>query len=355
MHLRGPGFVLNSPTECTGGSEVLYMRSVHRLVLFFAASAGAVFLAGCARHSSAEHYYLVTANTKLAYWQSAAAGLDKISKEWDVHAEMRGPRDFDPQGEVDEFRSVVALKPVGILVSVADATLMQPEIDAAINAGIPVITVDSDAPSSHRLFFIGTNNRQAGRLGGRALAQKLGGKGNVVFYTNAGQPNLDERLNGYKDALADSPGIHIQEVVDIHGQSTAAFDRTEKAVPLTGKDRVDAFVCLEASAGKEVGEVLRRDNAKDRVVIAMDVDKDTLDLVKEGIIAATIAQKPFTMAYFGVKMLDDVHHYPMASLTKNYAVDPFAPIPAFVDTGSALVDASNVDQFLQAQQTSQSQ
>lgn len=331
------------------------MKWFCRFALFLAASAGAAFLAGCARHSSAEHYYLIAANTKLSYWQAASAGLDKIAAQYDVHADMRGPRDFDPKDEVDEFRSVVALKPAGILVSVADANLMQPEIDAAVNAGIPVITIDSDAPSSKRLYFIGTNNRQAGRLGGHALIEKLGGKGNVVFYTNAGQPNLDERLNGYKDVLAGSPNIHIKEVVDIHGQSTVAFDHTEKAVPLTGKDRVDAFVCLEASAGKEVGEVLKRDNAKDRVVIAMDVDKDTLDLVKEGVIAATIAQKPFTMAFFGVKMLDDLHHYPLASLTQNYSVDPTAPIPAFIDTGSALVDSSNVDQFIQAQQSTPSQ
>jgi ribose transport system substrate-binding protein len=326
------------------------MKLATRFVLLLATSACAASLVGCGRHSSAEHFYLVATNTKLTYWQSASAGLDKIAKEWDVHADMRGPRDFDPQGEVDEFRAVAALKPAGILVSVVDSKLMQPEIDAAIDAGIPVITVDSDAPNSRRLYFIGTNNRQAGRLGGRALVQKLNGKGNVVFYTMPGQPNLDERLAGYKDVLAESPGISIAEVVDIRGQSTVAFDKTEAYLPKTGKDRVDAFVCLEASSGKEVGEVLRRGNTKDRVVIAMDVDKDTLDLVKEGVIAATIAQKPFTMAYVGVKMLDDLHHYPLASLTKDYEVDPFSPIPAFIDTGSALVDASNVDQFMQAQQ-----
>ena len=329
------------------------MKLANRFALLLVTSACAASLVGCSRHSSAEHFYLVAANTKLTYWQSASAGLDKIAKAYDVHADMRGPATFDPQGQVDEFRAVVALKPAGILVSVADEKLMQPEIDAAINAGIPVITVDSDAPNSRRLYFIGTNNRQAGRLGGRALVQKMGGKGNVVFYTNPGQPNLDERLNGYKDILADSPNIHIKEIVDIKGQSTAAFDYAEHALPLTGKDRVDAFVCLEASAGKDVGEVLRRANTKDRVVIAMDVDKDTLGLVKEGVIAATIAQKPFTMAYVGVKMLDDLYHYPLPSLTKVYEVDPFAPIPAFIDTGSALVDSSNVDQFLQAQQAAQ--
>lgn len=325
------------------------MKLARQFALILSTSTLATFLLGCARHSSAEHYYLVTVNTKLAYWQSAAAGLDKIAREYDVHADMRGPTNFDPQDEVSEFRSVVALKPAGILVSVADAKLMQPAIDDAINAGIPVLTVDSDAPGSKRLYFIGTNNRLAGHLGGQELVQKLGGKGNVVFFTNSGQPNLEQRLDGYKDILADSPNLHIKDVVDIKGESTAAFDYTQHALPLTGKDRVDAFVCLEASAGPEVGEVLRRNNARDRVVIAMDLNTDTLNDVKQGYIAATIAQKPFTMAYFGVKMLDELYHNPLPSLTKDYAVDPSAPIPAFIDTGSTLVDASNVGQYLQAQ------
>ncbi|MGA8163216.1 MAG: substrate-binding domain-containing protein [Acidobacteriaceae bacterium] len=319
-----------------------------RVAWVVAAVATAASLIGCGRHSSAEHYYLVASNTRLEYWQSASAGLDKVAAEYNVHADMRGPETFDPKEQVDDFRAVVALKPAGILVSVVDPKLMQPEIDAAIEAGIPVLTVDSDAPNSKRLFFIGTNNREAGRLGGRALVQKLNGKGNVVVFTMPGQPNLEERLAGYKDVLATAPDIHIVDVVDIAGQSTVAFDKTEQDMAKTGKDRIDGFVCLEASSGKEVGEVLRRHNAKDRVVIAMDVDRDTLELVKEGVIAATVAQKPFTMAYVGVKMLDMLHHDPLPSLTKNYAVDPQAPIPAFVDTGSALVDASNVDEYLQA-------
>ena len=325
------------------------MQRSSRFFAACAAAACAVSLAGCARHSSTEHYYLVAANIKLPYWQSASAGLDKIATQYDVHTELRGPDTFDPQAQVQEFRAVVALKPAGIMVSVVDPKLMVPEIDAALDAGIPVITVDSDAPTSRRLFFIGTNNREAGRLGGRALKERLHGAGNVVFFTNAGQPNLDERLGGYQDVLASAPDIHVKQVIDIQGQGTVAFDKTQQLVAGTGKDRVDAFVCLEASAGKEVGEVLRRGNLKDRVLIAMDVDKDTLDLVKQGVIAATVAQKPYTMAYVGVEMLDTLHHNPLPSLAHPYAVDPFSPIPAFVDTGSSLVDASNVDQYLQAQ------
>ena len=312
----------------------------------------AAILGGCGRHSSAEHFYFVANNIKLAYWQTASQGLDKIAGKYNVHTDLAGPQDFDPQGEVQEFRSVVAKKPTGILVSVADAKLMTPEINAAMDAGIPVITIDSDAPNSRRLMFIGTNNREAGRLGGHALVERMQDKGNVVFFTMPGQPNLDERLAGYVDVLSQSPGIHMKDIVDIRGQGTVAFDKTQQYLPLTGKDRVDAFVCLEASAGKDVAEVLRRNNAKDRVLIAMDVDKDTLDAVKQGWIAATVAQKPFTMAYVGVAMLDQIHYEPV-SLNQPYGLDLYSPIPAFIDTGSALVDSGNVEQYLQAQQKKQ--
>ena len=75
--------------------------------------------------------------------------------------------------------------------------------------------MDSDAPGSGRLYFIGTNNLEAGRLGGQRVAAELGGKGNVAFFTMPGQRNLEERLKGYKDVFSDSPGIKIVEVVKI--------------------------------------------------------------------------------------------------------------------------------------------
>jgi ribose transport system substrate-binding protein len=230
---------------------------------------------------------------------------------------------------------------------------MSTEIDAALAAGIPVITIDSDAPNSHRLYFIGTNNLQAGRLGADRVVQKLHGKGNVVFYTMPGQPNLDERLKGYEDVFSTQSGMNVAEVFNIKGESGTAFDKTQELLAKTGKDKINAFVCLEASAGKDVAEALKRGNVTDRELVAMDVDEDTLNLVKAGVIDATIAQKPYTMAFYGLKALDDIHHYPLKSLTADYSVDSFSPVPSFVDTGAALVDSNNVDAFLATRQNAE--
>src|SRR5271155_2221911 len=197
------------------------------------ALAACVFSVGCERHSASEQYYLIAANIGLSYWKTANAGLQAAAAQYGVHAEMRGPSSLNPKEEADELDAMIARKPAGILVSAADPKLMQPEIDKALAAGIPVITIDADAPDSQRLYFIGTNNLQAGRLGGQRVAAELNGKGNVVFFTMPGQPNLEERLKGYKDIFASYPGIKVVEVFDMKGQSTAAMDKAEEYVART--------------------------------------------------------------------------------------------------------------------------
>jgi ribose transport system substrate-binding protein len=325
------------------------MKVLAKYALVASVAAVLCMAVGCSRHDNSERYILVTVNTKLDYWKDAAAGLAKAAGEYGVKVDVRGPDGYDPQAEVQEFRNTFSLKPAGLLVSVADANLMQPAIDDAINAGIPVITIDSDAPKSHRLYFIGTNNLMAGRLGGERVVEKLHGKGNVVFYTMP-QPNLEERLKGYNDAFVDHPGIKIVEVFNIKGESGNAFDRTTHYLNTKG-EKIDAFVCLEASAGKDVAEALKRQNAS-ALVVAMDVDPQTLTDIKDGTIDSTIAQKPYTMAFYGLKALDDVHHYPV-DMKRDYSWDSFSPFPAFVDTGSTLVDKVNVDLYLKARQAAQ--
>jgi len=316
------------------------------------AMAACVFSVGCERHSASEQYYLIAANIGLPYWKTADAGLQAAAAQYGVKAEMRGPSSLNAQQEADELDAMIARKPAGILVSAADPQLMQPEIDKALAAGIPVITIDSDSPESQRLYFVGTNNLQAGRLGGQRLVQKLDGKGNVVFFTIGGQLNAAERLKGYKDILTDHPGIKIVDVFDMQGDSGKAMDKASEYLGRKGADTVNAFVCLEASAGKDVAEALKRNNVKDKILLAMDTDQDTLDLIKDGTIDSTIAQKPYTMAYYGLKGLDDVHHYmPTQKLTTDFDLESNSPFPSFVDTGVSLVDSTNVDAQLKAKQS----
>jgi ribose transport system substrate-binding protein len=312
-----------------------------------------VMLLGCgARHEADEYYVLVTANKSISYWQTAATGFNEAARQINVKSDVIGPDNYDPKAEKDEFRRVLAKKPAGILVSATDPELLKPEIDAAIAQGIPVLTIDTDSPNSLRLFFVGTNNYQAGIQGGQVAAKALNGKGNVVVFTMPNQVNLEERLNGYRSVFDKYPGIKIVRVVDIKGDPRIVFDQTQAIVDK--KEPIDGFLCLEAQGGKEVATVLSNSNVKGKVIVAMDTDEKTLDWIQKGMIEATIAQKPYTMGYVGLKLVDDYHHSKTDIAKMASSKGPMSPLPAFVDTGATLVDKSNVDQVIQAIQQSQS-
>ena len=118
----------------------------------------AVFIAtSCATspHEPNETYILVTANTKIPYWQDALAGLNRAGAELKVKVRMTGPETYDPKAERDAFLNAVQQKPTGILISVTDASLLSTDIDNALHQEVPVITIDADAPDSGRLLFIG--------------------------------------------------------------------------------------------------------------------------------------------------------------------------------------------------------
>jgi ribose transport system substrate-binding protein len=306
------------------------------------------FTSGCNTEPQKDVYYLIATNVALPYWQTVANGFNKAAEQYKVTAKVVGPQSYDPLSELDALQQAVRAKPAGILISVADVSILQREIDLAVKEGIPVITLDSDATITRRLYFIGTNNLEAGRLGGSRLVEKLGTKGNVVFFSIPGQPNIEERLRGFKEILSTQPGIKIADIVDIKGDASTAFDKAQRYMALTGPQKIDAFVCLEAVSGKPVADAIKRAKLQGRELITWDADPGTLDAIKDGTIDATIAQKPYTMGFFGLKLLYEVFHAPPPQLNKDFRSDFYSPYPVFIDTGTTLVDRSNVDLYISA-------
>src|SRR5919199_7011888 len=168
-------------------------------------------------HDPQETYILVTTNTRIPYWQEALAGLNRAGAEMKVTVAMVGPPRYDAKAEREDLQTAIHDKPSGILISAADPGLVTADIDSALQQGIPVITIDSDAPASKRLFYIGSDNYRLGKLGGELLVKLLGGKGNVVMFTYPRQHNLVERQHGYESVFEGYPNIQVSQAVDVQG------------------------------------------------------------------------------------------------------------------------------------------
>src|SRR5262245_30475820 len=114
----------------------------------------------------------------------------KAAELGDVEVTYFGPPKADELKQKEVLESMIAQKVDGIAISVLNADLLTSTIDKAIDAGIPVITWDSDAPKSKRIAFYGVDDLASGRIMGEEAAKLLNGKGTVAFITSLGANNL---------------------------------------------------------------------------------------------------------------------------------------------------------------------
>ncbi|MGH9404554.1 MAG: substrate-binding domain-containing protein [Terriglobia bacterium] len=320
-------------------------RSFRLLVVLLCATALCVSC-GPSYHSSSERYVLISTNTSLPYWAEARAGFTEAAKEMHVQVEFGGPASYSPQQELQAFQNAVMSHPSGILVSPAQASLLQGAIDAAMSKGVPVICFDSDSPGSKRILFVGTDNYEAGLTLGRLAASLMREHGRLAIITIPGQLNLEERLRGIQDALKPYPYIRLYQVLNDRGVSQVA-DQEVSSVLQQSPD-LGGIVCLEASGGPGAAQAVDHAGAGGKVTIAaMDANPETLDWISKGVINATVVQKPYTMGFYGLRFLDDLHHNSVHEF-KNWQDAPVSPLPSFVDTGTEVVNRSNLDDYRNA-------
>jgi len=236
--------------------------------------------------------------------------------------------------------------PAGICLSAARPEIFQADIDKAVAAGIPVICVDADVPDSKRLVYIGTDNVKAGRESLRRMAALIPGKGNIVVISIPGQHNVDDRVAGVADALKNFPSLKLTKILDDKGDAGSAFDQVSELIQK--KEKVDGIICLEATGGSGAAGALHRFSLEGKLpIVAFDNDPGTLDWIERGAITATITQKPYVMSYYGLKLLDDVHHNAVHQF-KDWRTALAPPMPTFVDTGTVVVDKSNLKVYREA-------
>jgi len=303
---------------------------------------------GCQQpyHQPEEKYVLVAANVGLPYWQEAQAGLNDIGKTAGVKVELVGPASFSPSEELDAFKQTVASKPAGVLVSVTDPKAFKEAIDSAVMSGIPVICLDADAPDSRRVLFIGTDNFRAGQESGKRMADLLGGQGRIIVVGLGGQLNTEQRSRGVEEALKKYPGVKVVQTIDGKGDPRVTFDTISSL--LQKKEKFDGIIALEATGGGGAADALHRLDMTEKIkIVAFDKDPQTLEGIERKWITATVVQKPYVMAFYGVRFLDDLHHNVVHEF-KDWATAPAAPLPTFVDTGTAIVDISNLVAFRRA-------
>jgi ribose transport system substrate-binding protein len=260
----------------------------------------------------------------------ANMGAQRTAQELgDVEVIYRGPEKADELRQKEIVESFISQKVDGIAISVLNAEFLTSAIDKAIDAGIPVVTWDSDAPKSKRIAFYGVDDFKSGQIMGEETAKLLNGKGTVAILTSLGANNLARRLDGVKDAFAKYPGIKIVDTFDIKEDSTRCQELiaagTNRYPDLGAWVSVGGWPVFSANALDPV-------DPKKTKFISFDTVDSALGLLRAGKVQVLLGQKYFGWGSEPVKMLRDI---------KNGK----RPAAAIIDSGVDVVNLSNVDRY----------
>ncbi len=149
-------------------------------------------------------------------FQAAYSGAKDAAKELgpkygvEVTIDWQTPPDEDAQKQAQAIEQIANSGAQGIAVSCSDANTVTPAINKAIDNGAVVMCFDSDAPKSKRLCYYGTDDETCGKLVMQKLAKEMGDKGTIAILAgNQSAPNLQRRVKGVKDELANHPNMKL--------------------------------------------------------------------------------------------------------------------------------------------------
>lgn len=267
------------------------------------------------------------------------------AEELGVTVTIAGPETVDKRALVAAIEQTAARRPAGMMVVGWDATLLVAPINKAIDAGIPVICVDGDVPTSKRYAFIGTNWTDIGTRQAEAMVKALNGRRGAVALLGLIDQYIDLiAFDGFR-SVAEKAGLTVLAPEHDDGKQDVAT-RVAAAIIQRETDLV-GMAGFDSESGPGMGQALKEAGRAGKIVATcVDSSEQHLKLLREGVLTACVGQNRELFTYMGVKVLHDLVHTPFKFTPEERAMGR-TPIPVNFNTGTYTVTRENVDQLHQ--------
>jgi len=282
-----------------------------------------------AKSRSELNFTYVAPQTGNEYWDGVLRGIQEGEAKMGVNVNVVAPGAiYDITVVVDLLEAAIAADVDGIIMGAYDANAVIPGFQKAKDKGIPVVCVDADSPDSARSFYAGTSNPAAGAMAAKVLAEKLGGKGNVVVLSGqlTGDSGLG-RINGFKEGLVNFPDVKLLTVENTETDALIAVQKAE-AVFNTYPEVTGAFG-VQVHDGVGLAKVAF-ERKKNIVIVGFDDTAEMLEYIRQGVAYATMVQDTRKMGNLGVELLVQI-------------IEGNAPAERRIDTGIIVVTKENID------------
>ncbi|HEY0672547.1 MAG TPA: sugar ABC transporter substrate-binding protein [Longimicrobiales bacterium] len=237
------------------------------------------------------------------FWSVVSNGINDAADDLGVRVEYQAPTSFDMVRMSQLIDAAVASRPSAMLVSIPDADALSASIAKAIEAQIPVVSINSGADAWQKLGLlahIGQTEYEAGRAGGEKLAQ-AGARNVLCINHEVGNLALDERCRGLREALQAAGGSATVLAVSLADPADAQ-QRISNA--LNSNTNVDGMLSLGPSGAAPALAALRSLRPERKIQFGtFDLTSDVLQALRDGQMVFAIDQQPYLQGYLGVTLL----------------------------------------------------
>ena len=315
---------------------------LNRRTLFTLTGAAAIALAaGIAGGASAQEKIKVgfLPGVTDPFYQVMQLGVEKAAADLGIEVVAQIPPTWGVEAQTPILDAMVARGDLDYIITApVEKDQMVGPLQAAVDAGIKVITVDTflgdgdyaGGPVTFPLSYIGSDNVEGGRISARGLAEAIGGKGKV--YINSTNPNVSSvegreqgfaevMKNEYPDITVIGPDYNLDDAAKATQQTAAILEREQDLAGVFGTNVFSAQGAGQAVINAGLGGHVQ--------VVAYDATKDAIESLNQGVVTLVLAQKPFDMGYMAVQFAAA----DAAGVTS---------LPKRVETGFAIIDKDNI-------------
>lgn len=341
-------------------SNAKHLLICHRLIQFLTGSIGAslvkvdptrlavflfsslLLLAGMTNLADAQEktktFAVIPVQLANPFFAEIERGAKEQSAKLGVNLIYTASATSDQAGQVQVFRDVMTRGVNGIAIAPVNGDVLVGVIGEARKSGISVVMMNGDSPHSERQAYVGTDQLTASRKAGEVFRSLLPKGKYAVLTGNIAAIDMQQRLQGFKESVKGG------DYTEVQGSPFPCNDDLKTAVQIvqdvfTKYPDLDGFyfaggwpMFAPEAYVKALGRHAADIQSKKLVIVSFDTLAEQLSLLKQGYASVLIGQRPYKIGIEVINTLND-----LAAGKK---------VPAVVDTGTDVVDQSNVDQFL---------
>ncbi|HSL43384.1 MAG TPA: sugar ABC transporter substrate-binding protein [Anaerolineales bacterium] len=235
------------------------------------------------------------------FWMMAKTAAEKKAAELGVEVVILGTTEEGDYNQQVAHIEDLTTRGVDVIVVVpAEASALVPAVEAAVEAGIPVINLDSPIETDKVSAFIGSDNVEGGRMAGNFIAEQLGGKGKVaVMRGRLGNPVETQRYEGFMEAVKAFPDIEVVAEGVANWEADQGYTVMEDF--LTAHPEIQAVFAEADRMALGASQAAKAANREDIIIVGLDGIVEALAAVKYGDLAADVAQRPDLMGEYAVQ------------------------------------------------------